>query len=229
MNKLSIPMSRTENLLMWCYLFFETFVLATVLYLVNLLLPVPLSDAMLNVAYFVINFLFTAIVCRKFLIKSVLKAASHPFQFLKYAFLGFVLYYIGSILVSYLILYLRPDYFNANDANIADMSQENYPLISLCTIVLVPPVEEVLYRGLIFRRLYNHNHIAAYAVSSVVFSAIHVTGYIGLHEPMMLLLSLLQYIPAGLCLGWAYAKSDTIATPILIHMTINQIAMLSMR
>ena len=44
-----------------------------------------------------------------------------------------------------------------------------------------------------------------------------------------LLLCFCQYIPAGICLGWAYAKSGTIWCPVLIHMTVNQIGMLFMR
>ena len=222
-------MSRKESICMWCYLFFEMFVLPTALYLCNMLLPVPLSDTWINIIYFVLNFLVTIVVCRKFLKKSVLKAIEHPFVLLKAAFFGFLLYYAASFVVTWFIFLLQPNYSNANDANIAVMSQDHYALISLCTIFLVPPVEEILYRGLIFRGLHSRSRIAAYAVSSIVFSAVHVTGYIGFHDPVMLALSLLQYIPAGVCLAWAYERSDTIAAPILLHMTINQIAMLTMR
>ncbi len=229
MKRLSIPMSRKESICMWCYLFFEMFVLPTALYLCNTLLPSPLNDTGINIIYFVINFLVTVVVCRNFLKKSIIKAVAHPFALLKAAFFGFLLYYAASFVVTWIILILQPNYINANDASISVMSQDNYAFISLCTVFLVPPVEEILYRGLIFRGLHSRSRFLAYAVSSLVFSAVHVTGYIGFHDPLMLALSLLQYIPAGLCLAWAYEKADTIAAPILLHMTINQIAMMSMR
>ena len=38
------------------------------------------------------------------------------------------------------------------------------------------------------------------------------------------LLAALQYIPAGIALGWTYEKSNTIWAPILLHMTINAIS-----
>ena len=109
------------------------------------------------------------------------------------------------------------------------MVQENYTFLAFGTVLLVPVAEEALYRGLIFGQIYNRNRLAAYIISSVVFAAIHVISYIGLYEPIHLMLCLLQYLPAGLCLGWAYANSDTIWAPILMHITINQISILSMR
>ena len=44
-----------------------------------------------------------------------------------------------------------------------------------------------------------------------------------------LLLCFVQYLPAGLCLGWAYARADSIFAPTLMHMIINLIGMLAMR
>jgi membrane protease YdiL (CAAX protease family) len=95
------------------------------------------------------------------------------------------------------------------------------------TVVLVPIVEETLYRGLIFGLL--PKRILRYAVSVGAFCAIHVMGYIGYYEPLHLLLCFMQYIPAGLVLAYAYERSGSIFAPILIHMAINGIAMLFMR
>jgi membrane protease YdiL (CAAX protease family) len=55
-----------------------------------------------------------------------------------------------------------------------------------------------------------------------------VIAYIGTLSPMRLLLSLLQYLPAGYCLARAYAKSGSLFAPMLIHATINLIAVLLM-
>ena len=44
-----------------------------------------------------------------------------------------------------------------------------------------------------------------------------------------MLMALLQYLPAGLCLAWSYAKSDTIFAPILIHALVNAWGIYEMR
>jgi len=82
---------------------------------------------------------------------------------------------------------------------------------------------------LIFRELYGKSRWAAYLVSIAAFAAVHIIGYLRVYSPMELLLSFLQYLPAGLCLAWSYAKSDTIFAPILIHTAVNAIGISAMR
>ena len=63
----------------------------------------------------------------------------------------------------------------------------------------------------------------------LAFAIIHIIGYIGKYSALELLMAVLQYLPAGLCLAWAYTKSDTIFAPILIHAAINAVGILAMR
>lgn len=207
----------------WIYLFTDIFLLPVALNLINATLSAPLSDGQINFLYFLINFICLFVICRRFLWKSVKSFASRPFHCLKTAFFGFLLLQLCQFVVGYLILLLHPGFMNENDKNIAAMTQQNQLLMRIGVIVLVPLAEEVLFRGLIFRELYAKNRAAAYIVSAAAFSLIHIVGYLWLYDPLTLLLSFVQYLPAGICLGWAYAKSDTIIVPILIHMTVNQI------
>ena len=48
-------------------------------------------------------------------------------------------------------------------------------------------------------------------------------GYIGLYSPLELMMAVLQYLPAGLCLAWSYIRGDTIFAPIVIHAAVNYI------
>ena len=102
-------------------------------------------------------------------------------------------------------------------------------LMSIGTVLLVPVVEEMLFRGVLFGRLYQKNCFLAYALSTILFSCIHIVGYLGVYAPTDLFLSFLQYVPAGICLAWSYAKSGCIWAPILIHIAVNQVGTLSMR
>ena len=227
-KSISVP-NQTETIGGFVYLGIQLLALQPVLLVVNLLLPVPMSDAILNFLFFSINFIAVAILFRKYLITCGKAAISAPFLCLRSAFLGLAAYWIGNILINMVINRVYPDFFNVNDSNLSQMTQDNFPLMAFGTVLLVPITEETLYRGLIFGKLYNRSPILAYVISTLTFAALHVSGYIGFYEPWHLLLCLIQYVPAGLCLGWAYASSNTIWAPILIHITINQIAIFSMR
>ena len=96
-------------------------------------------------------------------------------------------------------------------------------------MILVPPVEECFFRGLIFRNLYPKSKWAAYIVSILAFACIHIIGYIGRYSALELLLAVIQYLPAGLCLAWSYVRSDTIFAPILIHAAINYVGITRLR
>ena len=97
------------------------------------------------------------------------------------------------------------------------------------TVLLVPITEEALFRGLLFGTLYRKSAVLGYVLSTLIFAAVHVVGYIGTQDAVSLLISLIEYLPAGLVLGWAYARSGTIWTPILIHAVVNFIGMSALR
>ncbi|MBQ4642389.1 MAG: CPBP family intramembrane metalloprotease [Oscillospiraceae bacterium] len=227
--KLSISMTRREFLLGWAYLLIDLFALPLLLNAGNQQLLRPLSETELNLVYFFVNFLMILIIFRKFLSNSLRQAIRAPWQCLRFAVLGFILYYLAMIAVSHGITYLKPDFVNVNDAAVMDMTQEQFTLMSIATVFLVPITEEVLFRGLLFQGLHKRSRFLAYAASTLVFSLIHVTGYVGRQDGFTLLLCFVQYVPASVALAWAYEKSDTILSPMLIHMTVNQISISAMR
>lgn len=200
---------------------------ALLAYAAYLLLPVPPSDGKINFLFFCINFLFIIVIFHRFLAQS-LRAARWG-RVLFCAVWGFAAYLACNLFVSPLLLWLIPDFANVNDAAISVMAQQDYALIACGTVLLVPLTEELLYRGLLFGALYRRHRILAYAVSMAFFAAIHVLGYIGLYPAKLLLACFLQYLPAGLCLAWAYAHSGSIFAPVLLHTVINFIGISSMR
>jgi len=229
MKKLTVTLSERERYLGLIYLLLEFFVLPIVLYYANTLLQDPLSDTLINLVYFSVNFLCVVIICRGFLWRSLKQLSKRVLPILRYVLLGFVLYELGVYLVNLIAYFAMPDFTNVNDAAIFAMGQDYFIPVSIGLVLLVPVVEETLYRGLIFGAFYERSRVLAYALSTVVFASIHVVSYLGAYSPLLLSLCFLQYIPAGLCLAWAYAKADNIFAPILIHMTINLIGVFTMR
>lgn len=228
-NKLTVPMGRTAQILGWIYWLFQLLLLGAALHLLNDHLPTPLTDTQLNLIFFAINFLAMTVIMWRFLGNSFREGWKRPWRLLQSAGMGLMLYFGATYLISLLIAWLDSAFVNANDASIAAMLGDNYVLTTLCVVVLVPVAEELMYRGLIFRSLYNRAPWAAYLVSTLVFAAIHLVGYIKVYSPLTLALCFLQYLPAGLCLGWAYARSNSIIAPILMHIAINQIGLWAAR
>lgn len=224
----SAPSSR-ETTLGICYLAFQLLLLPGILTWVNRQLKPPLNAAELNFLFYLLNFLAVILIFHDFLGRSAGQVRQHPAYFCQAVILGLAAYYASSYAVDYVIRLLSPAFANYNDGSIAAMKQTNAFLMTIGTVILVPPAEECFYRGLIFRNLYRKSPAAAYVISMLVFACIHVLGYLGTYRPLELFLAVLQYLPAGLCLAWSYVKSETIFAPIVIHAWINFVAIRQLR
>lgn len=84
-------------------------------------------------------------------------------------------------------------------------------LLALSSILIAPCVEEVLFRGILWRawREY-HGTMASTLLSSLCFAALHC------HLPSFLPLFLL-----GLCFSLGYAATGSLLTPMAMHLVFN--------
>ena len=208
----------------FCYMAFQLLLLGDLLVWINGYLQNPLNTAELNFTFYLVNFIAILLIFHDFLGRSLKHATRHPAILCQAVILGLVAYYASSRVMDWAIGLLVPSFSNYNDQAITDMISGNFFLMAVSTVILVPPVEECLFRGLIFRNLYGKSHVAAYIVSIAAFAILHIIGYIGSYQPLELLMAFLQYLPAGLCLAWAYTKADTIFAPILIHAAVNAVS-----
>ncbi len=218
---LSPAPSRQELICGFTYMAFQLILLGPILMGFNGVLKKPLSEPELNFVFFLVNFLAVLVLLHSFLSKSAAQAIGHPAMLVQAVILGYVAYWACGRCIDALLPHIAPGYSNLNDGAIASLSRGSWFLMAIGTVVLVPPVEECFYRGLIFRPLYARSKWAAYLVSMLAFAAIHVVSYIGTYSPWHLAVSFFQYLPAGLCLAWAYTKSGSIFAPIVIHAIIN--------
>lgn len=220
----------SKNATLWgiFYLILYLYPLGLILDTVNDLLSHPLDSLELNLLFFFLNALAVGLIFRKFLTQALREGRWRLPRIFGCALLGFVGYLFCSELVTHLILLLDPFFYNINDANVGTMVSRNFPMMFLCIVILVPLTEETLFRGLIFRGLFDRSPVLAYAVSIVVFSFIHLTAYLPYLDITTLALSFLQYLPAGLFLALSYHLSGSILSPMLIHVAINALAVLLM-
>ena len=226
---LYISMNSTEKVLGWLYMAFSLLALPTVLSWLNGKLAAPMNKGTLNFVYYLTNFVCIAGIFHRFLQASLISAWRDIWNFIQAVILGYVAYLAASKAMDFLMSHLLPGFFNINDAAISAMAKTNYTLMVIGVVFLVPPVEEVLYRGLIFRNLWQKSKAAAYLLSMAAFAAIHVLGYIGSADITQLLLCFLQYLPAGACLAWTYSKADNILAPTVVHAVVNAVAIGALR
>lgn len=229
MKKLSVSMTPYEQIGATFYLILQLFAIPVLLQQINGLLPSPLSDTRLQFVLFLLNFLCISLICHKFLLSNGKTAFKEPLRCIGFAALGFGIYYGANLLLWELTYTFIPDYINENNDSIALMIREDPVIMFIGIVLLVPVAEETLFRGLIFRNLYQKNPWLGYLLSATLFSLIHIIGYIGSYDLPAFAMSFLLYLPAGLCLSWAYVQSDTILSPILIHATVNLIAIFTTR
>lgn len=213
----------------WGYLmlFTQLLVLPTAVSICIDYFHISISASLENLICFALNFLCVTVIFHRFWCRSVKALGANRYSILSAVALYLPAYYLFTYLINFLVYSIAPGHFNANDANIAVMTNESRLMMAIGVVLFVPAAEEFLFRGVIFGSLYAQQPILSYAVSIVAFAAVHVLGYIGFIPPAQLLLSFLQYIPAGYCLARSYARSGSIFAPILIHTFINFIGIMS--
>ena len=215
-------LSAAEKVAGFCYLPFFAVLLSVILSYGAQLLGIALTDLQLNAAYFAVNALVVWLIFHRFLVHSF--RSIHFWEVVQAVILGFVLYYAGNILLGLLLDQLKLELPNYNNDNVVRLASQNPIVMLIGSVVIAPLVEETLFRGLVFGVLRRKSRIAAYAVTILAFALLHVWQYMLLGQWAVVLLSAVQYVPAGIALGWTYEKSNNIWAPIALHMLINAIA-----
>lgn len=112
---------------------------------------------------------------------------------------------------------------NPNNAAVGELTKAASGTMTAMAVFLAPIVEEIIFRGGIFGLLRRHSRLWAYAGSILIFSLYHVWSY-ALYDWKNIIF-IIQYIPASWLLCRCYEKTESIWTPILLHMLINGISM----
>ena len=216
-------LSTAEQVAGFCYLPFYVVLLAWTLQWLSGLLGLQLSELQLNIAFFTINCIVIWVIFHNFLVRSF--RAIRFWELVQALILGLCLYYAGNFLFGWVTGLLGLEITSFNDETVLGLVSQNRWVMLVCTIAVAPVVEETLVRGLLFGVIRPHSRVAAYAVTVVFFAVIHVWQYLLVYDLGPVALAALQYIPAGIALGWTYEKSNTIWGPIFLHMIINAVSM----
>ncbi len=225
----TVTVTAREQRLGFVYLLLNLAVFPRLLpFCLRLLFP-GISEPVQNFCYFLWNFSWLFLLFRRFLWRNVQKLACAWGRAATAAILGLAAYFLLNLAVSAGLQALFPGFSNINDSQVEALFSQNFPLMAIGTVFLVPFAEECLYRGLVFGTLYEKSPAGAYAVSVLLFCGIHVALYTGRYPAWQLTVCAVQYIPAGLCLSLSYRASGNLFVPIAIHAAINAVGILAVR
>ena len=227
---------RGEKLAGWIYLPFYFLLLPLILGVfasaLIFLLGIPMDEQALtihiNFVFGLINFCFVIIAFWRYLVRSARQVPRFVGRFLGAVFGGFAIYFAGNIVMGILIQIISPAMENVNDAAIQGMLETNTLEMVIFTVLFAPLTEEVLFRGLIFTSLRTRSRTLAYVVTILIFSAVHVLGYIGTESALSIFLSFIQYFPASFALIWAMEFGGSIWASVGVHTLANGMTMLLM-
>ena len=108
---------------------------------------------------------------------------------------------------------------------------EQYALAPLATVVilvvLMPVVEEPLFRGLLFGASRRYSRILGYVLSTLVYALYCVWQFVYTYGTIdfRYLLLIVEYLPMSLALTWCYDNGGSIWSPIALHMDITAVTL----
>lgn len=119
------------------------------------------------------------------------------------------------------------------ESSVEQQAQEsNNPEFLLVLVPLsflaIAPSEELLYRGVVQKYLYDSlGKNGAVVAASVIFAVIHFSQYAS-PNPVRMFVSLSVVFILSLGLGYIYARTDNLVVPILIHGAYNALIFIAM-
>ena len=132
---------------------------------------------------------------------------------------GFIYFLEGIVLnaiVSWVVVNIPEGIVSSDYENLMSVAMTGSPvLVMLCSGILAPIVEELIFRFGIFKMLENKSDIYKIIVSSLLFGLAH----------MNLVQSTYAFV-LGLILGSVYAKNKNLVPSLILHLTINATSVL---
>ena len=224
------PMSGPEKVAGWIYVPIHIFALPILLPSAALMLNsvgISLTDIQINFIYYLLGFLFSALIMGHYLKNTFNDFADSVLRTLLNVVVCLVVYYCIAYVVNFVLAFFLPDLINPNTGAVIENTMENSKSMFAVSVLLAPITEEVIFRGVVFGTVRRKNRIAAFVISALIFSVYHlwqfaVIGYsIG-----TLVLYAIQYIPASIMLAKCMEDSGNLWGPIFMHMTVNYLALL---
>lgn len=130
---------------------------------------------------------------------------------------------VGTLALHFLVMLIPYPVRNPNEAGYAQEYFLSPAATVVVLVVLMPIVEEALFRGLLFGALRSYSRILAYIVTVTAYCLFCVWQFVFTYGGVdfRYLLLTVQYLPMSLALTWCYDAGGSIWSPIFLHAAIN--------
>ena len=192
--------------------------------LFEVLLDTQIDAGLQNALYYYLLFAVTLLIFHSYVGATTTKFFDNLNRSLTTLFLSLLVFYGANELIYRLCSVFFHSRVNLNDTAIAAQVSAAPRTTALIVIFLAPFVEEVLFRGLVFGCIREKSRVVAYAVSALLFAFLHVWTFALSSWDLSYLTLMLQYLVPGLVFAWAYDRSGTLWTSILLHAIVNALA-----
>ena len=219
-------LSRGRTAAGWVYLLFHAVILPIFLNLYALFAQTPPNAVVLNVAYYALGTAFVLTVLLPLLRRDFDLLLDAPGRTVVLLVGAYLLNNILSVAVL-LAMEVLPLSANPNQEAIVTMTMTDFRSMFGLTVLLAPLVEESLFRGVVFGSLYRKSRILAYVVSVGLFCVYHIWQFAAAYQDPALLLYAVQYLPISFTLCWLYERSGSVWSPILLHMILNGMSVMT--
>ncbi len=207
------------------YLFVMPFLLDKLFSTAEVLLGVRIEAGLQNALYYYFLFAVTLIIFHSFLGLTTSRLFDGLNRSLTALFLSLLVFYGANELIYRVCRLFLNSRANLNDVAIAAQVNAAPRTTALIVVFLAPFVEEVLFRGLVFGCLKEKSRVVAYALSALLFAFLHVWTFALSAWDLGYLVLMLQYLVPGLVFAWAFDRSGTLWTSILLHSAVNALAL----
>lgn len=180
-----------------------------------------LSEAMSAAVYYLILTVLTVIVFNSFL-KNGLNILVN---FLPENLLAFAAGLVGAEVLQFLITRLPWPVENPDTVSWAEQYAYSPAATVVIVVILMPLIDEVLFRGLVFGSLRRYSRPLAWAASVLLFMLYSVWTFAVAYGDARYLVLAFQYLPMALALTWCYDRGGSIWSAAVLHAVLDAIAL----
>lgn len=140
---------------------------------------------------------------------------------------GFAGGFAGAAVFTFLFRLLPLPIQDPNDLLLPEQYAISPKTTVVILVVLMPIIEEVLFRGLLFGSIRRYSPLLAYAVTVLGYALFCVVNFVpGAEGPdFRYLLLLVEYLPMSLALTWCYDYGGSIWASVVLHMALKGAAL----
>ncbi|MBE6910500.1 MAG: CPBP family intramembrane metalloprotease [Ruminococcaceae bacterium] len=189
------------------------------------LLGTQIEAGLRSALYYYVIFAVTLVIFHSFLGQTTSRFFDNLNRSLATLFLALLVFYGANELIYRLLRLLQISRANLNDTTIAAQVNAAPRTTALIVVFLAPFVEEVLFRGLVFGCVKEKSRVVAYALSALLFAFLHVWTFAVSSWDLSYFILMVQYLVPGLVFAWAFDRSGTLWTSILLHASVNALAL----